>query len=129
MILGVVLLIPCRGRFIHPFAVAGLGFRYFSINSSLMYGHPLRNPFLVARNSRDILGLHNDWCANFTLLARVVIECVNNAECASSASPLVAAVGTVLIALLLLMIGSVHRSVDASLYPRTMILPLYITSQ
>jgi hypothetical protein len=79
--LGVVLFIPYCGCFIHPFAVAGLGLRYFSIISSEIYGQPLRKLFLVAFNNLDILGLHNAWCWNFTLLARVVIECVNMAAC------------------------------------------------
>ena len=60
LIFGVVLLIPYRGSFIHPFAVAGLGLRYFKISSSVIFGHPLRNPFRVAVNNLDILGLHSD---------------------------------------------------------------------
>jgi hypothetical protein len=51
---GVVLLIPCLGLFICPFAVAGLGFKYFRINFSLMFGHPLRNPFRTAFNNVEI---------------------------------------------------------------------------
>ncbi len=58
--LGVVLRIPCRGRFIWPFAVAGLGLRYLFISLTLMYGHPLRNPRLVALRRVEIFGLHND---------------------------------------------------------------------
>jgi hypothetical protein len=34
---GVVLRMPCLGHFICPFAVAGLGFKYFRINFSLMF--------------------------------------------------------------------------------------------
>ena len=78
-ILGVVLFIPWRGRFICPFAVAGLGFKYFRINFTLTFGHPSRNPFRTAFNSDDIFGLHNDWCANFTAFTLVLIECVNPA--------------------------------------------------
>jgi hypothetical protein len=69
--LGVVLHIPWRGRFIWPFAVAGLGLRYLLISLTLMYEHPLRNPHLVALRRVEIFGLHNDWCANLTLLAHV----------------------------------------------------------
>ena len=65
---------PCRGRFIWPLAVAGLGFKYFRMSVSEILGHPLRKPFRVALSSLDIFGLHRDWCANLTLLALVVIE-------------------------------------------------------
>ncbi len=58
--LGVVLLILWRGRFICPFAVAGLGFKYFRINFSLIFGHPFRNPFRTAFDNVEICGLHND---------------------------------------------------------------------
>ncbi len=73
--LGVVLRIPWCGHFIWPFAIAGLGLRYLLISLTLMYGHPLRNPCLVALRRMEIFGLHNGWCANLTLLARVRIEC------------------------------------------------------
>jgi len=65
---------PCCGRFMWPLAVAGLGFRYLRISFSEMLGHPLRKPVCVALRSMDIFGLHGDWCANFTLFARVEIE-------------------------------------------------------
>ncbi len=77
VILGVVLFIPCRGLFICPFAVAGLGFKYFRINFTLIFGHPLRNPFRTAFNIVDNFGLHKDWCANFTAFTLVLIKCVN----------------------------------------------------
>jgi hypothetical protein len=57
---GVGLFIPWRGLFICPFAVAGLGFKYFRINFALIFGHPLRNPFRTAFNIVDIFGLHKD---------------------------------------------------------------------
>jgi hypothetical protein len=76
---GVVLLIPWRGRFICPFAVAGLGFKYLRINFTLTFGHPSRNPFRTALSIVEIFGLHNDWCANFTAFTLVLIECVNPA--------------------------------------------------
>ena len=77
--LGVVLLFPWRGRFICPFAVAGLGFKYLRINFTLTFGHPSRNPFRTAFSIVEIFGLHNDWCANFTAFTLVLIECVNPA--------------------------------------------------
>ena len=71
---GVVLRMLCRGCFMCPFAVAGLGLIYFSISFSEMFGHPLKKPFCVALRSVDIFGLHRDWCANFSLFACVEIE-------------------------------------------------------
>ncbi len=76
--LGWVLLILCHGRFMWPLAVAGLGLRYLSISFSDKLGHPLRNPLRTAFNNVEIFGLHNDWCANFTLFARVHTECVKD---------------------------------------------------
>ena len=67
------------GRLICPFAVAGLGFKYFRINFTLTFGHPSRNLFRTAFNIVEIFGLHNDWCANFTAFTLVLIECVNPA--------------------------------------------------
>ena len=119
---SVVLRMPCRGRFICPLAVAGLGLRYLSISSSDMLGHPFKKPRRVALRSVDILGLHNDWWANLTLLARVVIEwaklaascgtlsgngrCMDGDDCSLDG------------------IGSVHKSVVGSLYPRMITLVL-----
>jgi hypothetical protein len=77
---GWVLRIPCRGRFMWPFAVAGLGLRYLRINRSDKLGHPLRNPRWTALRRVEILGLHWDWWVNFTALARVFTECVNVAR-------------------------------------------------
>jgi hypothetical protein len=57
--------------------VAGLGLRYFRINFADMLGQPRTNPLRVAFKSVEILGLHNDWYANMTELARVRMECVN----------------------------------------------------
>ena len=75
-----VLLIPCLGRFMWPFAVAGLGFRYFRMSFSFMLGHPRRNPRRTALRSVEILGLHNDWWANLTPLPRVRTEWLNAAR-------------------------------------------------
>ncbi len=66
---GRVLRIPCRGRFMWPFAKAVLGLRYLRINRSDKLGHPLRNPRRTALRRVEILGLHRDWWANFTALA------------------------------------------------------------
>ena len=57
-----------------PLAVDGHGLRYLSISVSEILGHPFKKPFRVALRSVDILGFHSDWCANFTLFARVEIE-------------------------------------------------------
>jgi hypothetical protein len=62
-----------------PFAVAGLGFKYFRINFALIFGQPSRNPFRTAFNIVDNFGLHKDWCANFTAFTLVLIKCVNPA--------------------------------------------------
>ena len=55
-----VLQIPFFGRFMWPFAVAGLGFRYFVTSSLLRFGHPLRKTFFVAFMRLEIFGLHRD---------------------------------------------------------------------
>ena len=58
--LAQVLLILCRGRFMCPFAVAGLRFKYLRINVSLMPGHPFKYPRRVAFSRLEIFGLHNN---------------------------------------------------------------------
>ena len=58
--LGHVLLMPWRGLFMCPFAVAGLGLRYFRINFLVKFGHPFRKPFRTAFNSVDNFGLHSN---------------------------------------------------------------------
>jgi hypothetical protein len=75
-----VLLILCQGRFMCPFAVAGLGFKYLRINFLLMPGHPFKKPRLVAFNRVEIFGLHKDWCTNLTAFALVIMECVTIAR-------------------------------------------------
>ena len=55
-----VLQIPCRGCFIRPFTVAGLGFKYFLTPWALRFGHPLRYPLLTALSKDEIGGLHKD---------------------------------------------------------------------
>jgi hypothetical protein len=136
--LGVVLRIPCRGHFIWPFAVAGLGLSYLLISLTLMYGHPFRNPRLVALRRGDIFGLHNDWCANLTLLARVHIECKNKAPsymawggCGARPMPGQGCGKSIWLGVVRIpsfVIGRVHRSVLGSLYPLKITLPLYTTS-
>ena len=81
-VFSVVLLIPCWGLFICPLAVSGLALRYVLINFSLRFGHPSRKPRQTALRSVDIFRLHNDRCANLTLLALVLAECVKLATCA-----------------------------------------------
>ncbi len=46
----------------------------------LRLGHPLRKPFCTAFRNVEIFGLHNNWGANLTSLARVLTECVNEAK-------------------------------------------------
>ena len=58
--LVLVLRIPFFGRFMWPFAVAGLWFRYFVTSSLLRLGHPLRKPFFNAFMRLEIVGLHRD---------------------------------------------------------------------
>ena len=67
--LGFVLLMPWRGRFMWPLAVAVLGLGYFRIKVSFILGHPLRNPRQTALRREEVLGLHRDWCAKLTALA------------------------------------------------------------
>ena len=56
---GVVLLMPCLGRFLCPFAVAGLGFKYLRIRASDMFRHPFRKPPRTALRRVEILGFPN----------------------------------------------------------------------
>ena len=110
-----------------PLAVAGLGLRYLRISVLDMLGHPFRKPLGVALRSMDIFGLHNDWRANVTLLARVEMECAKFVVCCTvldcNALGRPVSVGDCCLEC----IGSVHKSVVASLYPQRMRLPLYIT--
>jgi hypothetical protein len=136
--LGVVLRIPWHGHFIWPFAIAGLELRYLLISLTLMYGHPLRNPCLVALRRVEIFGLHNNWCANLTLLARVLIKCKKAAPSYISwggcgSRPILVqghgkSIWLGVVRIPSFGIGRVHRSVLGSLYPRKITLPLYTTS-
>ena len=110
-----------------PLAVAGLGFKYLRISFSVIFGHPLRNPFCVALRSLEMVGLHNDWCANLTLLALVEMEWANTATClfGSNWAALFVCAGGCASGLM----GIVHRSVAGSLRPCNITLLLYIISQ
>jgi hypothetical protein len=46
----------------------------------LMPRHPFKKPSRVAFNRVENFGLHKDWCANLTVLALMVTECVNIAR-------------------------------------------------
>jgi hypothetical protein len=74
---GVVLRNPCRGLFIWPFAIAGLGFKYFRIYCLLMLGHPQRKPCLTVFRRVDMGGLPSNWWAHFTAFMRLCTKCVN----------------------------------------------------
>ena len=76
---GRVLLIPCRGYFMWPLAVPGLGLRYLVIRFTVMLGQPLRKPFRVAYSNDDIMGLPSDWWEILTALERVHTKFVNAA--------------------------------------------------
>ena len=110
-----------------PFAVTGLGLRYFSIRFLEMLGHFFRKPFCVALRSVEIFGLHRDWWANFTLFACVEMEWAKTAVCLTVSDW----DGTVVCdsVLCLVFIGMVHESVVESLNPFRIVLLLYIISQ
>ena len=57
---GKVLRIPWWGRFMWPFAVAGLGFRYLLTPLAVRLGHPLRKLRQIALRSVEMCGLHKD---------------------------------------------------------------------
>ena len=101
-----------------PFAVAGLALRYLRINDSDIFGHPFKKPFRVALRRVDIFGLHSDWWANLTLLARVEMEC---AKLAASCMIDVAKGGD---GRWLEWIGSVHKLLVGSLCPLIIIFSL-----
>ncbi len=133
---GWVLCMPWRGHFMCPCVVAGLGFRYLSINFSDIFGHPFRDPLRTAFSSVDIFGLQSDWCMNLAPLPFVCMECMKNAswtpECnvqlgcgahsrtgedCDRADCIPSGV-----------MGNVHKSVDGSLYPLKITLPSNLTS-
>ena len=69
-----MLLMPWRGRFICPFAVAGTRGRYFLINFSLRLGAPLNSPCLIAFRMVRCRGLNMLWCANWTAFLLLLVE-------------------------------------------------------
>ena len=75
-----VLHMSCRGHFMWPLAVAGLGLRYLRTKDFIIFGNPLTNPLQIALSSKIILGLHSDWWEIFMVLAWVCTECVNVAK-------------------------------------------------
>jgi hypothetical protein len=98
-----------------------------------MLGQPQTNPWRVAFRSVDILGLHNDWCANMTELARVLMECENVVRSMRSELPtalefLCGLPTFPLLSAVVELIGSIHRLVAGSLNPRIITCLLYITS-
>ncbi len=131
---GVVLQMPFFGRFMCPFAVAGLRLRYFVTNFSLRLGHPLTNPFLIAFNRIDSFGLPIDWWVYFTVLTRVQTEWTNATHstrdgCAgvqANMRPACNFWAALCISSLLMaagVMGSVHRLVVGSLVPVKIITP------
>ena len=106
-----------------PLAVAGLGLRYLRISVSDMLWPHFRKHLLDALRSVDIFGLHNDWCANFTSLAQVEMECAMFVVCCTAldctALGRTGSVGDCCVE----WIASVHKSVVAFLYPLRMPLP------
>jgi hypothetical protein len=137
VVLGWVLLILWHGLFMCPFAVATFGLRYLKISFLVKFGHLLKKPVHTAFNNVEIFGLHNDWCANLTPFACMRTECVKDArstpgckagqKCRAQ-SRKKAYCDRVVRILLHPFIGTVHRSVAASLYLRKVTLPLIITS-
>jgi hypothetical protein len=66
-----VLRMPFLGRFMWPFAVAGLELRYFVIPLAVRFGHPLRYHHGMVFSRVEICELHKDWCAKRMLFALV----------------------------------------------------------
>ena len=71
--LDVILLIPLRGLFICPLAVAGLAKRYLCTVRASKFGAPCRNAALIAFINDVMGGLLKLSCANLTLFILVVL--------------------------------------------------------
>ena len=120
-----VLRMPCHCCFIYPFAVAGLGFKYFLTLWVVKFGHPFRYPHLIALSNVGIPGLHRDWCANLMLFAFVRMVCAKNAICTVGWAWVSARTGAASISLLLASWedmplepkSRVHKSVAGSFAP------------
>ncbi len=131
-----VLCMPCRGRFMCPFAVAGLGLRYLRMSFLVMLGQPFRKPLRTAFSRVEIFGLQSDWCANLIPLLCVRTECVNDARltpscnvCFGCRAQSTKGGGHERVDCIPAgVIGNVHKSVDGSLYPCKITFPSYSTS-
>ena len=88
-----------------------------------MLGKPRTNFQRIAFRSVDILGLHNDWCANMMELAQVLMKFVNVAIL--MCSELLTVLG--FLCGLPSFPGSVHKLVAGSLNPCKITCSLYIT--
>ena len=101
-----------------------------------MLGHPFKKPFRTALRRVEMGGLHSDWCANLTPLARVQMECVNDAIWTPLCTVVLGCVARVkhvancggMGCILAGVIGKVHNSVVGSLNPRKITLPSNSTS-
>ena len=65
---GVVLRMPCRGRFMWPFAVAGLGFRYFKYQFFGDVGAPFEETFTHRFEERGYLWVAQGLVCEFYLV-------------------------------------------------------------
>ncbi len=130
-----MLQIPCHGRFICPFAVAGLGLRYFETPLAVRFGHPLRYPPWIALRRVEMHGLHRDWWAKWMLLDLFHRECVKKAICEAEWAWALVRTGAInrstLLACWEVMLGdlngTIHKSVAGSFSPRKIISSLYQT--
>ncbi len=127
---------PRRGRFIYPFAMAGLGLRYFVTPCDVRLGHPLRYSRQIALRRVEIVGLQRDWCANQMLFAFVCTVCVKNAIWVAMLARALAntgAAGKIMSATWWEVVplgepnGRVHKSIAGSFAPFKIIVPLYQT--
>ncbi len=101
-------------------------------------GRPFRKPLRTAFNNVEIFGLQNNWCANFTLLARLRTECmkvvrlmpgcmVGQLTCGAQLIP-GGDCGRAVRMSPQLLICNVHKSVDTFLYPHNITFPLSSTT-
>ncbi len=130
VVLGVVLCMPWQGRFMCPFAMAGLGFEYFNTKFSLMLGHPRMNPRQIALRSVEMHRSPNDWWANLTAFTLVLMEWVNNAMLGFSGTGWLGTGGTAVngICCSRAANSNFHNSVDLYWGSVKIILPSYHTT-
>ncbi len=140
----VVLLRPLCRRFMWPFDEAGLAMRYLRTVWASKFGAPFRNPALMAFRREDIGGLHKLWWANFTTFDFVVHTYKNPAASemlgkggsgaqllqgpSRNRSVVADSIAPGVVHIPSSVIRRVHRSVLGSLYPRKIILLLYLTT-